>query len=174
MSLIKRAPVLALGVIALTGCMKSASSEADTPSVAAAQAATDAGADEKAIRAINPAWFKAYNAHDADALTALYADDAIVNAPGSPAARGREAIRELFRKDVQGSAAAGITNNQGPNPEFAVSGDLGHEWNTFTISDKAGKTVDKGKYVSVYGRRNGKWMIIRDIWNSDMPATPAR
>jgi hypothetical protein len=28
--------------------------------------------------------------------------------------------------------------------------------------------------VTVYGKKDGKWFIIRDIWNSDTPpATPA-
>jgi len=70
-------------------------------------------------------------------------------------------------------AAAGLSQTSGANPEFGVSGDLGHEWNTYTLKDKSGKTIDTGKYVSVFARRNGKWVIIRDIWNSDGPPTPA-
>ena len=70
-------------------------------------------------------------------------------------------------------AAAGLTQAPGPNPEVGVSGDLGYEWNTVTVTDKSGKTVDTGKYMSVFGRRNGKWVIIRDIWNSDTPTAPA-
>jgi hypothetical protein len=70
--------------------------------------------------------------------------------------------------------AAGLKNNQGASPEFGVSGDLGWEWNTFTVTDQTGATVDTGKYVTVYARRDGKWLIVRDIWNSDMPpAAPA-
>ena len=35
-----------------------------------------------------------------------------------------------------------------------------------------GKVVGTGKYLSVLRKKNGKWRIIRDIWNSD-PAKPA-
>jgi uncharacterized protein (TIGR02246 family) len=156
----RNAPVLAAGLLALAGCAK-----------AAPPAATSA-ADEQAIRAINPAWFKAYNAGDVDGIVALYADDAVLNIPGVPAARGRAAIHEAYAKDIAASAAAGITNNQGANGEFGVSGDLGWEWNTYTVTDKSGATVDAGKYVTVYGRKDGKWLIIRDIWNSDSPPAP--
>lgn len=126
-------------------------------------------ADEATIRGINPAWFKAYNASDVNSIVALYAEDAVVNAPGAPAARGHAAMRELFMKDVAASAAAGVTLHAGPTTDVGVSGDLGWESGTFTVTDKSGATVDTGKYVSVFGRKDGKWLILRDIWNSDGP-----
>ena len=126
-------------------------------------------ADEASIRSINPAWFKAYNAGDAEAVAALYADDAVLNIPGVPATRGRTAIREALAKDIAGSVAGGLTNIPGPSPEFGVSGDLGWEWSTYSVTDKSGSTVDRGKYVTVYARKEGKWLIIRDIWNSNGP-----
>lgn len=153
--------IVAAGLIALAGCGQSTSPAANT------------AADEGAIRAINPAWFKAYNAGDADGIVALYAEDAVLNPPGAPPARGPAAIREFLAKDIAGLAASGATFNSGANPEFGVSGDLGWEWNTFTVTDETGATVDAGKYVTVYGRKDGKWLIIRDIWNSDAaPAAP--
>ena len=133
----------------------------------------DVAADEAVVRTINPAWFKAYAAGDAAAIAALYADDAVVSAPGSAAWRGRTAIQEAFAKDIAGSVAAGISFNSGTSPEFGVSGDVAWEWNTFHLTDKAGATVDTGKYVTVYARRNGKWQIVRDIWNSDTPPAAA-
>ncbi len=157
-----KALVLASALVGLAGCGQGA------------RGAADAAADEQAIRAINPAWFKAYNARDVDGIVALYADDAVLNAPGIPVARGSAAIREVFVKDVAAATAAGITFNPGASPEFGVSGDLGWEWNTFTITDTAGATLDAGKYVTVYGRKDGKWHIIRDIWNSDLPPAPAK
>lgn len=126
-------------------------------------------ADEATIRTINPAWFKAYNAGDVKSIVALYAEDAVVNGPGAPAARGQAAIREYFMKDVAASTAAGTTLNVGSKTDAGVSGGLGWEWGTFTATDKAGTTVDRGKYVTVYARTDGKWLIIRDIWNSDGP-----
>jgi ketosteroid isomerase-like protein len=169
----KRVSLVACSVVALAGCTKSDSSGSDTATVASAGTA-DAAADEQAIRAINPVWFKAYNAHDVDGLVALYADDAVLNPPGTPPARGSAAIREAFTKEIQAVTAASYSDNPGADGEFGVSGDLGWEWNTFTITDKTGATIDKGKYVTLFERRNGKWLIIRDIWNSDMPPAPAK
>ncbi len=167
----KKASILLLGIAALSSCAKTTPPESDTGMVASAPAA-DAAADEQAIRAVNPAWFKAHSAGDVAGLVALYSDDAVISVPGVPPVRGTAAIRESFAKDVRDMAAAGLAMKSGPNAEFVVSADLGYEWNTFTLADKAGKTVDTGKYLTVFGRRNGKWVIVRDIWNSDTPAAP--
>ncbi len=164
-----KASIVALGVIALAACSKTAPPPADTTAVAAA-AAPDAAADEQAVRAINPAWFKAFNERNVEGLVSLYADDAILNTPGRAPARGTAAIRDAYTREIRDATAAGILNNSGPSPEIGVSGDLAHEWSTFTVTDKSGKTIDTGKYVTVFARRNGKWVIIRDIWNSDTPA----
>jgi uncharacterized protein (TIGR02246 family) len=134
------------------------------------QPASDtSAADEAAIRAINPAWFKSYNAGDVEGVVALYAEDAVVNAPGSPAVRGQAAIREYLNKYIAATASAGVASNGGPTTDVGVSGDLGWEWGTFTVTNKSGATVDRGKYVTVCAKRDGKWFIIRDIWNSDGP-----
>lgn len=139
-----------------------------------AAAAADPAADEAAIREISTTWFTAYNAGDADSVAALYAEDAVLNVPGAAPARGHAAIREALAKDIAGSKGGGFTLTQAPTSEIGVSGDLAWEWNTFKVTDKSGAAVDAGKYVTVYGRKNGKWLIIRDIWNSDNPpAAPA-
>jgi uncharacterized protein (TIGR02246 family) len=129
-------------------------------------------ADKAAIRAINPSWFKSYNARDVSAIVGLYADDAVLNPPGVPAARGQAAIREYLTKDIAAATAAGMNNNGTGTTDVGVSGDLGWEWGSYTVTDKSGATIEKGKYVTVYERKGGKWFIIRDIWNSDGPMQP--
>ena len=126
-------------------------------------------ADEAAIRGISQSWSKAYNAGDADGVVALYADDAVLGAPGAPPARGRAAIRELIVKDIANAATAGITLNIPSSTDVGISNNLGWEWGTFTATDKSGATVDTGKYLSVFAKRDGKWLLIRDTWNSDGP-----
>jgi uncharacterized protein (TIGR02246 family) len=139
-------------------------------------AAADPAADEAAIRAHDSAWFAKYNAGDAGAVAALYADDAVVSPAGAPHARGAAAIRDAIGKDIANTQGGGFTLVAGPTGDVGVSGDLGWIWNTFTVKDKSGATVDAGKYVTVLARRDGRWQIIRDIWNSDNPppAPPAK
>ena len=168
---IRKASILLLSVVAISSCAKTDPAASDTGAVAASPA-VDAAADEQAVRAINPAWFKAHKAGDVEGIVALYSDDAVLSVPGVPPVRGTAAIRESFTKGVRDMAAAGLSQSPGANPELMVSGDLAYEWSTFTLTDKAGKTVDTGKYLTVFGRRNGKWAIVRDIWNSDSPPAP--
>ena len=131
----------------------------------------DTTADEAAARAVNVAWYKAYNAGDGAAVAALYAEDAVLNAPGAPAARGKASISEFYLKNAAESAAAGFALVDDPSSDAGVSGDLAWQSGTFKINDKSGAAVDAGKYITVFQRKDGKWMIIRDTWNSD--AAPA-
>ena len=134
--------------------------------------ATAAAADESAIRAVNIAWNKAYNAGDGAAVAALYADDAVLSAPGTPMVRGKVAITEYYVKDAAGFATTGFTVADDPVGELGQSGDLAWQSGTYKNTDKSGTTVDAGKFLTVFQRKDGKWAIIRDTWNSDTaPAT---
>lgn len=165
--------------IALAGCSAAAKPAADTTTTAmtatpaTAAAAPGMAADQQALRDANAAWYKAYNAHDAAALAALYADDAVLYMPGQAIVRGRDAIKAAYQKDVDASAKANLTSNVGSGSEAGASGDLGWETSTFTVTDKSGKTVDTGKYFTMFARKDGKWWIVRDIWNSDAAAPKA-
>jgi uncharacterized protein (TIGR02246 family) len=157
-------------LILLVAC--SQTRETSSGASAGGAASADASADEAAIRVADSTWFAAMNANDADAVAALYADDAVVNAPGAPPARGSAAVRQFIAKDAADMKAANLSMVTPPTAEVGVSGDLAWVWNTFTVKDKAGATVDAGKYVTVFARKGGTWRIIRDIWNSDNPPTP--
>ena len=91
--------------------------------------AAEASADEVAIRAISPVWAKAYNAGDAKAISALYAEQAVLLPPGAPAAKGKAAIQAYFAKDTAESAKAGVTFSLDPKVKsnVGISGDLGWE-----------------------------------------------
>lgn len=155
----RKLTILLATFVALAACAKTAPPAAAT------------AADETAARAVNIAWYKAYNAGDGAAVAALYAEDAVLNAPGAPAARGMASIREYYVKGAPESAAAGLALVDDPTSDVGVSGDLAWQSGTFKITDKTGATVDTGKYITVFQRKDGKWMIIRDTWNSD--AAPA-
>jgi len=47
-------------------------------------------------------------------------------------------------------------------------------WHAGTYSViKDGKTVDTGSYMEVLRKKSGKWLIVRDIWNSSTPPAAA-
>jgi len=140
-------------------------------SACAKSAAPDTAADEAAIRESGHAWYKAYNAADMATLVALYSDDAVVQPPNAPAVRGGAAIREFFTKDAAQMQGAGLTGVEGATSDVGVAGDLAWQSDTYTLTDKSGATVESGKTLTVFERKNGKWLMIRDTWNADAPST---
>ena len=153
---------LVAGLIALAGALAGYTHAASAAS----------GADEAAIRAQTTSWAKAFNGGDAKAVSALYAEDALLLPPGAPAARGSAAILEYFTKEVAGAKAAGVVFVIGPKTDVGVSGNMGWESGTYTVTIK-GAVIESGKFLSVSRKKGGKWLYIRDTWNADAPPAPA-
>lgn len=129
-------------------------------------------ADAAAIREQTENWGKYYNAGDAKGLAGLYADDALLMPPGTTGKRGAAEILAYFEADVAGAKAANVVMHLDPGTEVGISGDLGWESGTYKATID-GAVVDSGKFMSVSVKRNGKWLYLRDTWNSDLPPAPA-
>jgi len=134
--------------------------------------AADASAEVAALHAVDQAWLKAYNANDPGAAANLYDEKALLMPPGAPGASGRAAIRSFLAADMAASSKEGIAFHLGAKPDGGVSGEMGWVSGTYSITDKTGKVIDTGKYLSVSKKENGKWLYVRDTWNSD--AAPAQ
>jgi ketosteroid isomerase-like protein len=132
-------------------------------------ATSDTTADQAAIRGAAHVWYEAFNNGDAAAVAALYADDAVLAAPNVPAVKGNAAIRDLIATDIDTFRSSGLTVTQGATSDVGVSGDVAWLSDTWTVTDKNGATVDVGKALTIFQRRGGKWLMIRDTWNSDGP-----
>ena len=135
--------------------------------------AADLAAGVAAMHAVDQVWVKAYNAGDVDTVASLYDEHAVLLPPGAPGANGRAAIRTFFAKDIAASAKDGVTFSLGAKPDGGVSGDMGWVSGTYVVKDKSGRVVDTGKYLSVSRKRGGKWLYVRDTWNSDGPPASA-
>ena len=157
----KKMRCLAVGIVAVAGSM-----------LRVAQAASPASADEAAIRAQSASWEKAYNGHDAKAVAAGYADDALLLPPGAPGVSGRAAIQAFFARDIAASAGAGAIFVVDPKTDVGVSGDMGWESGRYKVTVK-GAVVDTGKFLSVSRKKDGKWLYLRDTWNADAPSAPS-
>jgi ketosteroid isomerase-like protein len=129
-------------------------------------AADDAGR----IRAGTASWMQSFNSGNAGAVAALYADNAALMPPNAPQARGVAAIKDAITKEIAGAKKAGVTLAV-VTDEVGVAGDMAWHAGTYVAKDKAGKTVDSGKFLEAWEKKNGMWRIVRDMWNSD--AAPA-
>lgn len=157
------AGLFALAIAAsLTAC---AASHAQRPSRAQ---------DEAAITEFNKHYLKAINDGDSATLASLTTPEHIMIAPGRPPLVGKEAndaanarVAQMFK----------IDETWAPEETF-ISGDLAYQRGTFTVTatPKAGGTTrnTRGTFLRIYKRQpDGNWRMVRDMFNSDQPATPA-
>jgi len=147
-------PLVIGTVIALSACAPTAAPPVDT------------AAEEAAIKAVTAAWLNAYNAGDVETIVATYAEDAVLMPPHAAVAKGHAAIRAFLTIDTAAAKAAGVKIVPGT---AGVAGDMGWESGSYTIADASGAAVDSGSYLSVSRKSNGKWLYIRDTYNSDRP-----
>jgi uncharacterized protein (TIGR02246 family) len=120
--------------------------------------------DLEGLKAMREVWQAAFDARDAAALAAIYAEDGALMPPNSDTIIGR-AVIEAFWADFQASGIGAEIQDT----EVYAHGDVGYKVGTYTVSDTGGATIDEGKYIEVWRHVNGKWQMHRDIWNSNLP-----
>jgi uncharacterized protein (TIGR02246 family) len=143
-------------VIALSACAPAAPPPVDT------------AAEETALKATTAAWLAAYNAGDVEKIVAMYAEDAVLMPPHAARSTGHAGIRAFLTADTAAAKGAGFKLVPGP-ATAGVAGDTGWESGSYTVVDASGATVDSGSYLSVSRKSNGKWLLVRDTYNSDRP-----
>lgn len=137
--------------------------------VIAAGAATAQGSGLSAQDCFTPAFRSA----DADAVSACYADDAIIWFPGGPMAKGRAAIRDGFAGFFAKSTIKDFTLT--PLGEERM-GDAMASWGTYVIHgvDKAtgAEFTETGRYTDVSKKIGDRWLYVVDHPSDDPPAVP--
>jgi uncharacterized protein (TIGR02246 family) len=131
-----------------------------------AQAAEQQVANKEALEASGAAWLKALNDKDADAIAALYAEDAVLLPPNAPAIFGRDAVlsnmQEMFAKGLAMELE---------DLEVKAEDGLGYKAGRYRVFSEDGALVDRGKYIEIWTMEDGKWVLHRDIWNSSVQPT---
>lgn len=133
-------------------------------------AATTAAAQDRSARAAIDAGNKQFMAalakQDAAAIAALYTTNGEANPPNGNVVRGRDEIQKMWKSVMD----SGIANANLSTTEVESAGDLAYESGTYEMKTKDGNVADHGKYVVVWKRVGGKWLLHRDIWNTSQPA----
>lgn len=117
------------------------------------------------IQGLESDWAAADNARDAKAIAGFYSDDAISMSNNAPMTVGKAAIlketEESLAKRPQGET---VSYNA---LEVFGDGNTVTEIGTAISKDASGKVVRTGKYMAIWEKRNGKYICIRDIYNTD-------
>lgn len=123
---------------------------------------------KREIQAIQNTFAEHYNTKNTDSIT-FYADDAKSFFIGRPPIVGKDSILEFLKTDIKG-IRNGIKFSFTTN-EVHVSNDGMNvtEIGEYKLLDSTGTKVHGGNYISVFEKRNGKYVCIRDMTASDMP-----
>jgi ketosteroid isomerase-like protein len=150
---------LFLGTMIFTSCEKKAETKQ----------AFDLESAKKEIAEANLAFETAVSKSDSIGLANLYTTDTKWMNPNAPAVEGRTALVSKISQDLQaGIGSAKLTTAEVWGDENYVT-----EEGNYKLFAKDGKEIDKGKYLILWKRVDGKLMFHRDIYNSDLPAAPA-
>ncbi len=152
--------LLIASLLTLSGCSNLAPSE-------------NRAADTQAIKDTESAMVKDIAGKDADKWAQYYTNDAALSLPNAPVIVGRENIRAGV-KPLLADPNFALTF-AATKAEVARSGDIGYTRGAYSLTVTDPKTkqpfTDKGKYVTIFRKQpDGKWLIIEDISNSDLPA----
>lgn len=116
------------------------------------------------IQALNDKWDAAFNKGDAAAVAAMYADDAYVLPAGSEMVKGRAAIEKFWGGATQQLGDAKLTTVN----VLPLGPSASREIGTFSFRTKATPPQEMtGKYVVVWRKIGGKWLLATDVWNSN-------
>ena len=121
---------------------------------------------KKEIQAKEDEFAATYNAREIKDI-GYYADDATTFFQNMPALVGKEAIVEFLKSDLMSGNSNKISFK---TDEVFVSndGNMVVEIGYFKVVDSTNTAVNKGNYMSLFEKRNGKYVCVRDMSASDI------
>jgi ketosteroid isomerase-like protein len=122
---------------------------------------------KKEIEAANKNIAELLAKNDSVGFANSYTEDAKFMEHNLPALEGRAAIQSFWSKFM----IAGGNDIQLNTLEVWGDAKTITEEGLYELKSKTGATLGKGKYIVIWKSINGKWLIHRDISNSDLPAT---
>ena len=130
----------------------------------------DTAAEEEAVRQRSSELAAAEAAMDIERVMGYWALDAVAQPSGAPQVEGAQAIRELYGHFLESGGLkefAGTTTHV----EVSASGDLAYEYgvNRMVFAGPTGDLLDIGKYLVVWKKVEGTWLVAALSFTSDAP-----
>jgi ketosteroid isomerase-like protein len=154
--------VLLVGIITLTFACNT-----DKEKPAAAAVVIDKEQIKNEIQAKEDEFAATYNSGELKAI-GYYAEDAVSFFQNRAPLVGRKAIVEFLVSDLASNSNTIMFKTN----EVFVSSDGNQvvELGNFKVIDSAKTTINTGNYMSLFEKRNGKYVCVRDMSASVMPA----
>jgi uncharacterized protein (TIGR02246 family) len=149
-----------LGFCTAWGAREFVRAEAPPPAV---PPAGDHGDDEKAIAALVASFARAFNAGDAAAAAATYAEDALVVDEQGGRTEGRAAIRAQLAASFAGNSGTTIAI-QVDSLRFLGPDTAMEEGRTTITPARSAGTPEVSRFAVVYVKKDGRWLqsVVRD------------
>jgi ketosteroid isomerase-like protein len=117
----------------------------------------------------------AINSNDTDRVMAMYDKGIAVMQPDGPLVTGRRNVRKWVADYFETTRTHWVKKSK----MMWVDGDFGFDQGVDTAADRprAGGPIQRYtvKGILIYKRqKNGEWLVFRDIWNYNSPATLTR
>jgi ketosteroid isomerase-like protein len=155
-------PTKTLGLLLSTTLFFTACSEQSKE-----ESSLDLNALKTEIQAKEDAFAAAEKAKDADAVVAYYSDDAVSYNRNQEPISGKAAIRESIAKRIASDSTGNLSTYK--VVDLFADGNLLVEIGSFSSRNPAGEEKDRGHYLSVFQKRDGKYVCIRDMNVSSLP-----
>ena len=128
----------------------------------------DIQTEKDILRNLEDQWAEGFMTKDADKILDLYSADAVSMSSEKPTLTGIQEIRKHIESMLSDSALIFNTYKYSIDVmEISASGDLayvrGHD--EVTMKTKDGNLQDKGRYIDIWKKIDGKWKIITMISN---------
>ena len=120
---------------------------------------------KKEIQAKEDSFAAVYNSGELRSI-GYYADDAISFFQNQQPLKGRDAIANFLKDDMSSNSGRKITFQT--NEVFVSNdGNLVTEVGYYRVVDSTGSPVNTGNYMSLFEKRNGKYVALRDMSAGD-------
>lgn len=121
---------------------------------------------KKEIQAKEDAFAALYNNAEVKDI-GYYADDAITFFQNAEPLVGKQAIVEFLKSDIVGNTnkISFKTNEVFVSNDGVQVLEIGY----FTVTDSTNTTINSGNYMSLFEKRDGKYVCLRDMSASDRP-----
>jgi len=117
------------------------------------------------IKEANKSFMESYNSGDLEALAQHYTENAKLLPSNSEVVQGREAIEALW----SGALEMGANKALLETVSAESFGSTAIEEGRYTLYAEGDIMIDNGKYIVIWLKVDGKWLLDRDIWNTSIP-----
>lgn len=139
----------------------------------AVTAAVDKDQVKKEIQAMENAFAAAYNDRNMEAIV-YYANDAITYSQNAPALVSKYEIDNSIREDIKNFPKGFKLSNTTTEVHVSNDGNQVVEIGLYKVTDSTNTVKSSGNYISLFEKRDGKYICVRDMAASNRPKTEAK